>query len=284
MGETTLGVVLISFCRLSSKFLFFFAAAPIYSAWQATSHGHHVTLGQDVLAVVLSSFLASTGVTVRSLAVDREQRRRDRLAMDVLRAVRQDPAVIDYCLYCRPFAATRNLFLKNPARANAPIDPSYHAQPEMLDLETELEQSVREFGPLVALGRPGEHVGAGRIAIEDPDWQVAFIWLAQHARLIFVIPSFTEGTRWEIRWLKEHDRLSSCVFIIPGAGRFGTLAVKRDELDIEVPITPAGAGYLFKVSGDGKVSESIGLQTSTRRELSKAIRALEHGPKRRNLL
>jgi hypothetical protein len=120
-----------------------------------------------------------------------------------------------YFLYLRPFFLTRRMDLANPKRGSSPMLVSYHRETETTDLETMLERAVRKSGPLIALGQPGEIIGAGRLSVPDEDWKLPFEALARAAVCIFVIPSQRTGTAWEIKWLRDNTYLAKCVFIMP---------------------------------------------------------------------
>jgi hypothetical protein len=92
---------------------------------------------------------------------------------------------------------------------------SYYNQSETTDLETMLERAVHQSGILVALGQPGEMIGAGRVAVAEEEWKDRFAALARYAACIFVIPSHRTGTAWEIQWLHQNDLLAKCVFVMP---------------------------------------------------------------------
>jgi hypothetical protein len=48
--------------------------------------------------------------------------------------------------------------------------------------------------PLVALGKPGEAIGAGRIFTDDATWQADIATLMRRAKGILIVPSDRDGT------------------------------------------------------------------------------------------
>jgi hypothetical protein len=92
--------------------------------------------------------------------------------------------------------------MPNPKRALSNV--FYFAEPGTLDLETILEEIVPKDVLFSALGQPGEHLGAARIASDEDSWKEQFAWLANSAEVIFLIPSDHRGTFYEI----EQVRLS----------------------------------------------------------------------------
>jgi len=72
------------------------------------------------------------------------------------------------------------------------LSESYQEKP--VDFERLLAIAVDSYAPLIALGRPGEQVGAGRILTTEERWQEDFRKLAEAARLILLMPSAHPGT------------------------------------------------------------------------------------------
>jgi hypothetical protein len=85
--------------------------------------------------------------------------------------------------------------------------------------ESYLAWAVRKLGPLVALGEPGEHLGAGRIKTTDADWQQAVKALVGKAKAVLIIPSDRPGTLWEVQYLRSEGLLPKTVFIMPPEAR-----------------------------------------------------------------
>lgn len=100
-------------------------------------------------------------------------------------------------LYLRPFVTTNAIPLGR------------------IDLETILAYSFAPIMPIVALGQPGEHIGAGRIQTTDDRWQHEISRMLDRAALILCIPSARPGTLWELEQLKARALLGKTVFIMP---------------------------------------------------------------------
>jgi hypothetical protein len=84
------------------------------------------------------------------------------------------------------------------------------------DLETVVAMSVDSYAPLIALGRPGEQVGAGRVLTTEESWKATFEKLAGGVSTIFLIPSSHPGTLWELRRVVvDPEMLRKTAFIIP---------------------------------------------------------------------
>jgi hypothetical protein len=83
--------------------------------------------------------------------------------------------------------------------------------------EEQVAEVFREFGPVVAIGRPGDvlpELGAARIYLADDQWQVVVQSYMGRAGLVVFLPGTTEGVWWEIELaaaLVSRDRI---VFLI----------------------------------------------------------------------
>jgi hypothetical protein len=129
-----------------------------------------------------------------------------------------DSCLIAYYLFLRPFTSTGILGVSHPLFEVPPLTPEQLAESDHSeDLESRLSDALTERGPLIALGKPGEHFGAGRIEVTDAVWQQEFAILAKSADRIFVVPSATPGCMWELNWLKRHRLLNRCLFLSPPA-------------------------------------------------------------------
>ena len=86
---------------------------------------------------------------------------------------------------------------------------------DRLEFEAEVERALRPIGPLVALGKPLEHMGAGRIRVGDHEWRDAVERLMDAAELIVLLPSSRPGTTWEVRTLLSEGRLVKTIVVDP---------------------------------------------------------------------
>jgi hypothetical protein len=88
---------------------------------------------------------------------------------------------------------------------------------------TEEEQFVaalRESGPVVAIGRPGERLprlGAQRVYVDEADWRQQIRSWFTHAALVAIhVPATpTEGLLWEIEETLDTVALERLVFLVP---------------------------------------------------------------------
>ena len=68
--------------------------------------------------------------------------------------------------------------------------------------EESLTQLLSYFGPVIAIGRPGEklpEVGARRLYVNDTEWQSTVEGLMKRARLVVIRTGRSGGLRWEFR-------------------------------------------------------------------------------------
>jgi hypothetical protein len=77
---------------------------------------------------------------------------------------------------------------------------------------------MRQVGPYVAVGRPGEpmpEVGAARMYLPDDQWQARVAELIDTARLVVVRAGATEGLKWEVGQLVRRARPESLLVVLP---------------------------------------------------------------------
>jgi hypothetical protein len=157
-------------------------------------------------ATVTSTLLVSAGRKLSTWFKRRQQRRRDRRANALVEAARVGNAP-DFSFYLRAFETT--------GRMHETKDVGALAEFEATDFETELAEAVEKDIPLVALGQPGEQVGAGRWPTSDAMWQTDVQLLTRAALVLFMLPSTRAGTLWELDWIMANRLLGKTVFIQP---------------------------------------------------------------------
>ena len=150
----------------------------------------------------------------------REQRRRQVIRDDLAAAADRLHANGRYVLYLRPFTSTAKIsillkhkvvFQKIPSKRT-----KTYANIEWGDLETAIAEAVEPLGRLLALGCPGEHIGAGRVLTDDLHWKDEFARLAHGAYRILIVPSTHAGIKWELdRLFSDPDLLSRTILIFP---------------------------------------------------------------------
>jgi hypothetical protein len=114
-------------------------------------------------------------------------------------------------LYLRPFHSDNRV-----VGTLVPL-PGYNGDVEGLEtMDVALGNALREIGPPLAIGRPGERLppgGADRMYTEG--WQGAVMDLARTARLIVIMLADTPACRWEIRAILSAFGADRVLFVIP---------------------------------------------------------------------
>ena len=204
---------------------------------------------------LLGIFSSFTGFLIFKDAESVQQKKRDELASAILYAVRSSTPlpVKRYAVYARPFDSTNMLTTQN-IDLNEPgsITKVYN-----VDLETKIRRALETFLPVVALGRPGEMIGAGRVQVDDSEWQEVFALLVEKAALVLALPSSNPGTRWEMKLLLNVAR-ERCILIMPMSptpsqnfnDKWLNTRFSLEELGVELPIY-IDRGALFRLDSNG---------------------------------
>jgi hypothetical protein len=188
---------------------------------------------------------------------------------------------IRFALFLRPFSSNRRLTIGNPYRTLSYLWPASMSEEENIDLETLLADAFRADG-LICLGKHGEAIGAGRIEVSDSEWQADVKKLVARAAVVLVVPSTSEGTMWEINYLKENGHLPKSIFVMPPKADPGfeiSWHGMVGHLPIWVPVY-SRSGMLYKVDANGKMLLSVDLKVRTTRALALELgRLLPDGDK-----
>jgi len=144
-------------------------------------------------------------------------------------------------------------------------------------------EAFRSTLPVVALGKPGETFGVGRILVDEDSWQKAASELMQRASLLICLPSSRPGSHWEMNQITLNHYLSKTVFIMPPnpPSSFRTWKGLKEDWDllkqqvgskgITIPEYKTD-GLLFSVDATGQcITEKLSLN-STRKLLEAFIR------------
>jgi hypothetical protein len=189
--------------------------------------------------------MAIEGMTIA--AAEDQQRARDRATARVYKNVlagSREPVRGQIFLYLRPFSITgqfgvcdgkildaadgtaireeRDAQTQQWRRTEMPMfsvgvgvgeGPSLFEQ--NAELESLIERALRDAGTFLALGRPGEAIGAGRLPTGDGNWRQSVGLLMDASTVCIVVPSAHLGTLWEIKELVERGHLSKCCIFMP---------------------------------------------------------------------
>jgi len=100
-------------------------------------------------------------------------------------------------------------------------------------MEESIADQLRSFGPLVAIGKPGEalpRLGASRNYYSDTEWQAAALELMRDALLIVVIAGVSPGLRWELEAIARAGHESKLLVVMPEPHRRRRWQVITEEL------------------------------------------------------
>jgi hypothetical protein len=112
--------------------------------------------------------------------------------------------------------------------------------------EEHLMGALGAFGPVVAVGRPGEplpHLGAARFYLPGDDWQSGVLRLMEQSQLIVLRLGDGEGVWWEVDRARATQPPGKLVLLIPGDRPDLT-----ERLDAHLPI-PAQVEKAYPLPG-----------------------------------
>jgi hypothetical protein len=139
-------------------------------------------------------------VTLNRLELSLRQKNCDLTAKQAMKDEFNTP----FALYLRPFKVTDRLGLQG-------ISSKWGG----IDIEVLLAEACQSWGELLALGKEGESIGAGRLRSDDESWRSSFYLLAKKASVIILIPAPSERTFFEIEWIKDNMFLEKTIFVMP---------------------------------------------------------------------
>lgn len=192
--------------------------------WQAL--GWAVVLASLAVALVLANedwsttaavFTVAPGLALARWMILKGKRLAARRAEDVLAEDKRPPV-----LYLRSFRdEDADKGLSGVLRSGAATDAKPLAD-SVIAWGTREQEALavllRQVGPYVAVGKPGEpipEVGAARMYLPDDQWQARVGQLIDEASLVVVRAGATEGLRWEVGQLVRRARPTSLLFVLP---------------------------------------------------------------------
>jgi hypothetical protein len=209
------------------------------------------------------------------------QMRRDKAAITLFEAVESGDQQ-KFAVFLRPFYTTDKIYTNQTIMVAQWSGTSMTMQPMMVThkLEDTLVEAFRSTLPVVALGKPGETFGVGRILVDEDRWQKAAYKLMQRAALLICLPSSRPGSRWEMDQITLNHYLSKTVFIMPPNPPSSLKELKEDWDLLKQQVASKGMtipeyktdGLLFSVDATGQcVTEKFYLD-STQKLLDTFIR------------
>jgi hypothetical protein len=194
-------VIALVFC-LSAFFLCFFLLGETNNSWRPV-----------VFVALLAVALLAAGIFFAHKVQQLTQKRRDDLASIIFKQRAGNAG--KFALFLRPFYVTGKLKVDVliPIYSGQPAPTTY--QTLTFHLEETINAAFKKVMPIVALGKPGEVHGVGRILVDESTWKPAASDLMRRASLIICIPSSHPGTVWELDEIVKNSYLSKVVFLMP---------------------------------------------------------------------
>lgn len=84
--------------------------------------------------------------------------------------------------------------------------------------EEQLAQVMKDFGPFIAIGKPGEklpELGAARMYLEDSEWRDKVRELMSRANLVVLRAGTTDGLWWEVETAAKIVSPEKILFLLP---------------------------------------------------------------------
>lgn len=233
-------------------------------------------------ALAGSLVLGSIAMWLKSRAAAAGERDRTELAerhfLETIRGLAQGDAP-PFTLYLRPFKLTNQLTYSTPEGRlmlrSVLVD-------EEKDIERYLAEALEGSAPLIGLGRPGEHHGAGRIVVSDDLWRDAVAVLSHAAERIVLMPYPADGTLWEVEHMFDAALIDKVVFVMPPSEDFDVDVqaywttcgqILRERHGIELPVWTSD-GALFSLTAEGRVGTTAPLYLASPRRLRESLEKL----------
>lgn len=176
---------------------------------------------EAVKLIVLYLIAAGTCLALGKLSRDQNLKHGDqiraRLAQLTLEQAYESAKngdLVNNTLYLRPFASTDQFRIRNPVQKTIGT-PEFYEHDFYIDVERLFAEALSGSLPLVALGLPGEHFGAGRILTDDKQWKEHVRQLTSAVPVIVILPSHREGTQWEIDHIISHNYMHKTIWLMP---------------------------------------------------------------------
>ena len=205
-GRLFASISLLSIIALGVVLATLYAGRPDIGAW--------VSLTGFVAILLIATCLAQLFYHFEGLF---EQRGRDLRAHALWTSLEAGVGEAEpFILYLRPFASTDEIEEYHPDFGVSP-SPNMEVVGSVrrLEFEEQIERAFRPIGLTVGLGRPLEHIGAGRITLKEDEWRSAIHKLMRDAELIVLLPSSVPGTIWEVEKLLSTPLMMKTIVVDP---------------------------------------------------------------------
>ena len=194
------------------------------------------------------------------------QMRRDKAAIALFNAAISGDQQ-KFAVFLRPFYTTDKIYTNQTIIVSQQWGTTTIIIPHKL--EDTLVEAFRSTLPVVALGKPGETFGVGRILVDEDSWQKAASELMQRASLLICLPSSRPGSHWEMNQITLNHYLSKTVFIMPPnpPSSFRTWKDLKEDWDFEALTEDEVAKF------DDRLWDDTSLDVASKAELQKVADA-----------
>lgn len=183
----------------------------------------------NFIFICVAGVFGMTGEFIRNKAHKIFQNDRNRKASAVATLVIKNGIQIDFSLYIRPFITKGTLFTENPKYQHIDsLSVNAWFRSKYLEFETIFQEALDPLMFTMVLGRSdGQIRGFGAYETKKEDWKEKFCILAKAAKIIICLPSYREGTKWEISWIKENELLNKTLFFCPPTSLLAGFNIKE---------------------------------------------------------
>jgi hypothetical protein len=171
-----------------------------------------------ILLLLLLVILITTCVFFYNKVQTLAQKRRDDFAVVIFNQARAGN-IEKFALFLRPFYVTgklkKEILVPTYSGGTGSQPGNVTFQTQIYHLAETIIKAFKKVMPIVALGKPGEVQGIGRILADENAWKVAASELLRDASLIICIPSGHPGTIWELNEILRNHYLIKVVLLMP---------------------------------------------------------------------
>ena len=214
---------------------------------------------QKFYLISIGIIVGVIGLLVRYKHLFTEQQSKDNNANHILEVINSLKKPNLYSLYLRPFNMDGLINVKKEWGETSIVlmEESHY------NLESVFSKVLKTNYPLIGLGKS---IGIGRVKQKPEDiddWKDLFIKLVLHAKIVFIIPSFSTGTFYELNYLIQNNHLSKTYFIQPPCSRKNLEKIRNEWSEMRFWLKERGIliaafnknGQIFKLDSMNKIGD-----------------------------
>lgn len=188
-------------------------------------------------------------------------------------------------LFLRPLDTAGRLLVPNQFRHPENFSVRFEVEPDPITVEAALYLVLGERFVVDSVGGRVDGFGSTRMNLQGGrEWQSVFEVLIEAADLILMIPSGSDGVRWELNQLISTGRLGKCLFVQPPI----STAMDVDEMwerskkilaDVQVQTPPFDPkGQLFRVGPNFQIADVIPFEAVWENTLTNRLQDFKRRP------